>query len=100
MCIPLSATNDSAQEHTPRCLQEFQEVYHVTRRSTQYWDDLSNDLVIEHTLNKSFKSTGGLTHGNKMTEEQRNMSFSVMCEINVCMQEFNGLSYITRYRSD
>ena len=45
---------------------------------------------------RSLKSTGGLTHGSKMTEEHRaiwTLSAPVMSEFNVYMQEFNDLTY-------
>ncbi|KAG1696934.1 Alpha-N-acetylgalactosaminidase [Nymphon striatum] len=59
---------------------------------------LSCDLVIEQTLMRSVKGTGGLTHGSKMTEEQRalwTMSAPIMSECNIAVQEFNDLAYTT-----
>ncbi|KAG1659992.1 Ester hydrolase C11orf54 [Nymphon striatum] len=47
---------------------------------------------------RSVKGTGGLTHGSKMTEEQRalwTMSAPIMSECNIAMQEFNDLAYTT-----
>ena len=36
---------------------------HVVR-SSKFWAGLSSDLVIEQTLMRSLKTSGGLTHGN------------------------------------
>ena len=47
---------------------------------------------------RSLKSTGGLTHGSKMTEEQRTlwtMSAPITSEFNIAMQVFNDLTYTT-----
>ena len=70
---------------------------HLFRRSNQFWAGLSNNLVIEQTLMRSLKSTGGLTHGSGMNEEQQSlwtMSIPIMSAYNA-MQEFNHLSYTT-----
>ena len=45
--------------------------YHVVRRSDRYWAGLSTDLIIEQVLMRSLKTTGGLTRGSGMTEQQR-----------------------------
>jgi 5'-3' exonuclease len=82
----------------PEVYRKFQEGYHVIRRTNQFWAGLGCDLVIEQTLMKSLKSTGGLTHGSTMTEQQRalwTMSAPIMCEFNTAMQDFNDLSYTT-----
>ena len=63
--------------------------YHVIRRSNNVWAGLGSDLVIEQTLMRSLKSTGGLTHGSGMTEEQRaiwTMSVPITTEYNNAMQ--------------
>ena len=47
---------------------------------------------------RSLKSTGGFTHGSKMTEEQRalwTMSAPITSEFNIAMQVFNDLTYTT-----
>ena len=53
----------------PYVYEKFQDRFHVIRRTNQFWAGLSCDLVIEQTLMRSLKSTCGLTHGSKMTEE-------------------------------
>lgn len=40
-------------------------------RSERYWAGLSTDLVIEQVMMKSIKSSGGLTHGQGMSESVR-----------------------------
>ena len=45
--------------------------FYVVRRSNHYSAGLGSDLVIEQTLMRSLKSTGGLTRGSGMTEHQR-----------------------------
>ena len=54
----------------PDVLKKFEEGFHVVRRSDTSWAGLGSDLVIEQTLMRSLKSTGGLTHGSGMSEEQ------------------------------
>ena len=51
--------------------KKFQEGYHVVRRTDKFWAGLGYDLVIEQTLMRSLKSTGGLTRGGGMSEEQQ-----------------------------
>ena len=49
--------------------KKFLDGFHVIRRSNQCWEGLSSDLVIEQTLMRSLKSTGGPTRGSGMTED-------------------------------
>ena len=59
---------------------------------------LGSDLVIEQTLIRSLKSSGGLTHGSGMTEEQRflwTMSSPVCSEHNFAMSDFNKSAFST-----
>ena len=48
--------------HPDVCVK-FSRGFHVIRRSNDFWAGLSSDLVIEQTLMRSLKSSGGLTHG-------------------------------------
>lgn len=43
---------------------------------------------------RSLKTTGGLTHGSVMSEEQRAL-WTMSAECNTAMQEFTKLSYMT-----
>ena len=82
----------------PDVFRKFSDGFHVVRRSNQFWAGLSSDLVIEQTLMRSLKSTGGLTRGSGMSEEQRSlwtMSVPITSEYNNAMQEFNHVSYTT-----
>ena len=69
---------------------------HVVRRSNKFWAGLSSDFVIEQTLMRSHKTSGGLTHGSGMNKEQRSlwtMSMPVTAMYNIAMQDFNNLTY-------
>ena len=82
----------------PDVYDTFSRGFHVIRRSNHFWAGLSSDLVIEQTLMRSLKSSGGLTHGSGMTEEMRalwTMSTPITSEYNNAMQEFNELTYTT-----
>ena len=71
---------------------------HVVRRSNKFWVGLSSDPVIQQTLMRSLKTSGGLTHGSGMNEEQRSlwtMSMPVTAMYNIAMQDFNNLTYTT-----
>ena len=71
---------------------------HVVRRSNKFWAGLSSDLVIEQTLMRSLKTSGGLTHGSGMNEEKRSLltiSMPVTAMYNIAMQDFNNLTYTT-----
>ena len=84
-------------EH-PDVFQKFMKGYHVIRRSDKFWAGLGCDLVIEQTLMRSLKSTGGLTPGSGMTEHQRaiwTMSSPVSSSYNCAMQAFWEMRYRT-----
>lgn len=59
-------TNKKLHDH-------FKKGLHVVSISNRFWAGLSPDLVIEQTLIRSLKTTGGLTRGRDMTETQRNV---------------------------
>ena len=82
----------------PDVYHKFSNGLHVVRRSDRYWAGLSSDLVIEQALMRSLKTSGGLTQGSGMTEEQRSlwtMSAPITAEYNRAMQELNTLCYTT-----
>ena len=56
-------------EH-PVVYQKLIDGFHVVRRSDRKWAGLSKDLVIEQVLMRSMKTSGGLTRGRGMTEQQ------------------------------
>ena len=53
----------------PAVFRKIQDGFHVIRRSDKFWAGLGSDLVIEQTLMRSLKSTGGLTRGSGMSSE-------------------------------
>jgi hypothetical protein len=84
-------------EH-PDVYRSFENGFHVVRRSNRMWAGLSTDLVIEQVLMRSLKTSGGLTRGRGMTEQQRLtwlLSMPACAEINRAMQEFTGIKYST-----
>ena len=84
-------------EHTP-VYQHFVNGLHVVRRSDCYWAGLSTDLVIEQVLMRSMKTSGGLTRGRGMTEQQRViwlLSMPACVEVNKAMQELTNVNYNT-----
>jgi hypothetical protein len=89
---------NSLETENPSVYQKFMNGFHVIRRSNQYWAGLSSDLVIEQTLMRSLKSTGGLTRGSGFNEHQRTlwtMPRPVTSAYNHAMQEFSHLVYTT-----
>lgn len=82
----------------PDVYHKFSRGFHVIRRSNHFWAGLSSDLVIEQTLMRSLKSSGGLTHGSGISEEMRalwTMSTPITSEYNNALQAFNELTYTT-----
>ncbi|KAJ8027660.1 hypothetical protein HOLleu_32863 [Holothuria leucospilota] len=76
------------ERRNPDVYKKFHDGFHVIRRTKQYWSGLSCDLVIKQTLMRSVRGTGGLTHGSKMTEEQRTlwtMSAPIVSEYKLAM---------------
>jgi len=70
----------------------------VIRRSNRQWAGLSSDLVIEEVLMRSLKTSGGLTRGCEMPENQCVLwllSRPACAEVNLAMQEFTGVNYNT-----
>ena len=71
---------------------------HIVCRTDRFWTGLSTDLVIEQTLMRSIKSTGGLTRGRGMNELQRLVwvkSMPFCCDVNRSMHDFTGSVYNT-----
>ena len=94
----LPAANEEPGGKHSDVYQKFLDGFHVIRRSNQCWAGLSSDLVIEQTLMRSLKSTGGLTRGSGMTEDMRNLwtlSAPATSEYNIAMQDFTNLTFTT-----
>ena len=74
----------------------FLEGHHVIRRSDRFWAGLSTDLVIEQTLMRSVKTTGGMTRGHGLGEAQRAqwlLSMPARVEVNSAMQELTNVNF-------
>ena len=54
----------------PDVQQHFSEGLHVIRRTNRLWAGLSSDLVIEQVLMRSLKTSGDLTQGRGVTDNQ------------------------------
>lgn len=59
------------ESSNPEVYGRFMDGFHAVRRSDRYWAGLSTDLIIEQVLMRSLKTSGGLTRGRGMTEQQR-----------------------------
>ena len=84
------------QEDHPEVYHHFQNGLHVIRRSDRYWAGLSTDPVIEQVLMRSMKTSGGLTRGRGMTEQQQiiwSLAMLACAEINRAMQELTGVMF-------
>jgi len=84
------------QEDHPEVYEHFRKGLHVIRRSDHYWAGLSSDLVIEQVLMRSMKTSGGLTRGRGMTEQQRviwSLAMPACAEMNRAMQELANISF-------
>jgi hypothetical protein len=82
----------------PKMFQMFSEQGHTIRRSDRRWAGLSADLVIEQEYMRSLKTSGGLTGGGGMTEEQRAiwvLSRPACLEVNLLMQNLTNIGYST-----
>ena len=86
------------QDTHPDVHQHFKRGLHVVRRSDRHWAGLSSDLIIEQVLMRSMKTSGGLTRGRGMTEQQRLiwlLSMPACADVNKAMQELTGVNYNT-----
>ena len=95
--VYLQQMQDLPKSH-PHIDRLFQSGHHVIRRTDRFWAGLSTDLVIEQVLMRSLKSTGGLTRGRGMTENQRVqwlLSLPQCAETNEAMQKLTDVNYAT-----
>jgi len=80
----------------PELYRDFMSGLHLVRRSGPYLAGLSTNLVIEQVLMRSLKTSGGLTRGRGMTEQQRLtwlLAMPTCAETNRAMQELTGVLY-------
>ena len=95
--IYLQQMSKLEDEH-PTVYRHFMQGLHVVRRSNRLWAGLPTDLVIEQALMRTLKTTGGLTRGRGMTEQQRLtwlMAMPACAEVNKIMQDVTGINYNT-----
>ena len=62
----------------------------VVHRSDREWGGIPTDQIIEQCLMRNLKTSGGLTHGRGLTEQQRNiwtLSMPVCAEVNQSTQK-------------
>ena len=86
----------SLKDDCPVVYDHFQKGFHVVRRSERFWGGLSTDLIIEQVLMRSMKTSGGLTRGRGMNENQRLtwvMAMPSCAEFNRTMQKLSGVYY-------
>jgi len=95
--VYLQQMHDLQDKH-PDVYEHFKAGLHIVRRSDRHWAGLSSDLVIEQVLMRSMKTSGGLTRGRGMTEQQRliwSLSMPACADVNRAMQELTGVIYNT-----
>ena len=91
----LQSMSDLRTDH-PDVYRAFTSGLHVARRSDRFWAGLSIDLTIEQVLMRSLKTSGGLTRGRGLTEQQRLiwlLSMPACAETNHIMQELTGVQF-------
>ena len=82
----------------PEVYHHFINGYHSIWRSEREWAGLSPDHVIESVLMRSLKTSGGLTRGRGMSEQQRAiwaLSMPACASVNSSMQEITGVQGAT-----
>lgn len=80
----------------PDIFVSFMKGGHVVRRKENKWSGIATDLLIEQSLMRSLKCTGGLTRGNGMSPVQRTiwlLSMPVCAEYNAAMQDLTVVHY-------
>ena len=85
----------SLSEKHPWLHEQVENEKHAVQRSQRYWAGVWSDLVIEQTLMRSVKSTGGLTRGRGMQEVTRYLwasSLHHLASINNSMELLAGSS--------
>ena len=86
------------EENTPHLFQLFNSGLFVVRRSDRFWAGLPSDFVIEQVLMRTVKTTGGLTRGRGLEENQRTrwlLSTPACAQVNEAIQELTGAQYNT-----
>ncbi len=83
-------------DYHPNIQEYFGAGFHCVHRSDRFWAGLSTDLVIEQVLMRSIKTSGGLTRGRGMAEQQHLtwlLSMPACAQVNQAMQELTAISF-------
>ena len=83
----------SVSDANPWLNKEFEDGYHAVRHSNRFWAGPWFDRIIEQTLMRSRKCTGGLTRGRGFEENVRNlwvMSISYSAAVHESMIKLSG----------
>ena len=86
----------SLKSDNPSVYSAFQQGFHVVRRSDRFWAGLFTDLIIEQVLMRSMKTSGGLTRGKGMTENQCLtwvMAMPACANVNHVMQQLTQVQF-------
>ena len=83
------------QSSHPDVCRLFVNEHHVVRRTDKPFEGIYTDLSIEQVLMRSIKSSGGLTRGTGIGEDERLiwlMCMPAFAEIHKAMQDLTGVS--------
>ena len=86
------------EDSRPDIYNAFMSGLYVVRRSDRFWAGLPTDLVIEQSLMRTVKTTGGLTRGRGMEESQRTrwlLAQPACAEVNEAMQDLTEANFVT-----
>ncbi|KAG1689105.1 hypothetical protein GQR58_007844 [Nymphon striatum] len=86
------------EDSIPDIYNAFMSGLYVVRRSDRFWASLPTDLVIEQSLMRTVKTTGGLTRGRGMEESQRTrwlLAQPACAEVNEAMQDLTEANFVT-----
>ena len=82
----------------PGVHQQIKKELQVIIRSDRHWAGLSPDLIIEQVFMRWLKTSGRLTRGRGMTEQQHLLwllSMTACREVNQAMEGLTGVNYNT-----
>ena len=86
------------EEKHPDVHHYFSNGLFVVRRSDRRWGGIPTDQIIEQCLMRNLKTSGGLTHGSGMNEQQRNvwsLSLPMSAAIHQALQDLTGISPVS-----
>ena len=95
--IYLQQMNELEMTH-PEVHHHFSSGLFIVRRSDRKWGGIPTDQIIEQCLMRNVKTSGGLTHGSGMNEQQRNvwtLSLPMSAAIHQALQEISGTTHLS-----